>query len=177
MNISKKTLRIAITGPESSGKTMLAKQLADRFDGLYIPEYAREYVETLHRPYTYDDVEHIAKTQVSQYQETKSASQQLFFFDTWLLITIVWFNWVYGKTPDWLEDRIRECPIDLFLLCSPDLPWEADPVRENGGENRVKLFEQYQKELSYYGFNFVLVSGSGDSRLANAVAAVRDICE
>ena len=177
MNISKKTLRIAITGPESSGKTMLAKQLADRFDGLYIPEYAREYVETLHRPYTYEDIEHIAKTQVSQYQETKSASKQLFFFDTWLLITKVWFNWVYGKTPDWLEDRIRECPIDLFLLCSPDLPWEADPVRENGGENRVKLFEQYQKELSYYGFNFVLVSGSGDSRLANAVAAVRDICE
>ena len=177
MNISKKTLRIAITGPESSGKTTLAKQLADRFDGQYIPEYAREYVETLNRPYTYEDVEHIAKTQVSQYQETKSASQQLFFFDTWLLITKVWFNWVYGKTPDWLEDRIRECPIDLFLLCSPDLPWEADPVRENGGENRVKLFEQYLKELHHYGFKFVLVSGSGNSRLANAVAAVRDICE
>ena len=64
--------------------------------------------------------------------------------------------------------------MDLFLLCSPDLPWEADPVRENGGETRIKLFDQYREELKHYGFNFVEISGTGDDRLTNAIAAIRD---
>lgn len=176
MNTDQKKIRIAITGPESSGKTTLTKQLARRFNGLYIPEYAREYVETLNRYYTYEDVEIIAKTQIKQYQDTKSSSYQLFFFDTWLIITKVWFSWVYGKTPAWLEDQINECPIDLFLLCRPDLPWEADSVRENGGENRAKLFELYNKELNHYGFRFVEISGTDDTRLMNAVDAIRENC-
>lgn len=177
MNTIKKQIRIAVTGTESSGKTTLAKQLAERFNGQYIPEYAREYVETLNRHYTYKDIEVIAKTQVRQYQDTKSSSHQLFFFDTWLIITKVWFNWVYGKTPAWLEDQIHECPIDLFLLCRPDLPWEADPIRENGGENRIRLFEEYQKELINYGFVVVEIGGTDKNRLNNAIEAIRNFCE
>ena len=172
-----KQIRIAITGPESTGKSTLTKQLAESFNGEFIPEFAREYIEKLEHQYTFDDVEAIAKAQVEQYRLTECSSDEIFFFDTWLIITKVWFNWVFKKTPEWMDIEIRNCPMDLFLLCRPDLPWEADPVRENGGENRLKLFELYRNELKHYGFNFVLVSGSGDSRLANAVVAVRDICE
>jgi nicotinamide riboside kinase len=71
-----------------------------------------------------------------------------------------------------LEAEISNCPIDLYLLCCPDLPWEADSVRENGGENRLKLFEEYRNELIRYGFNFVEIRGSGDLRLNNAIAAI-----
>ncbi len=170
----KDKIRIAITGPESSGKTTLARQLAERFNGKYIPEYAREYVETLNRHYTWEDVEVVAKTQVDQYQLTKSDSQQLFFFDTWLIITKVWFNWVFGKTPDWLETQIQDCPVDLFLLCRPDLPWQADAVRENGGENRIRLFEEYRRELENYGFVVVEIGGTEEDRLNNAIAVVVD---
>ena len=60
----KKQVRIAVTGPESTGKTTLAMQLADLFNGQYIAEFAREYVEKLPAHYTFDDVEAIAKTQV-----------------------------------------------------------------------------------------------------------------
>ena len=171
-----KQIRIAVTGPESTGKTTLARQLAELFHGEYIPEFAREYVEKLPHHYTFLDVETIARTQVEQYLNTKANSEKIFIFDTWLIITKVWFKWVYGITPKWLEDQIKNCPIDLFLLCCPDLPWEADAVRENGGENRMKLFEEYRKELTGYGFNFVEIYGKDDQRLTNAAAAIRNFC-
>ncbi|HAH25128.1 MAG TPA: ATPase [Prolixibacteraceae bacterium] len=168
-------IRIAVTGPESTGKTTLAHQLADRYKGQYIPEFAREYVEKLPLHYTYADVEAIAKIQVQQYQATTTDTGQLFIFDTWLIITKVWFNWVFGKTPNWLEDEILNCPIDLFLLCLPDLPWEPDPVRENGGENRLKLFDLYKNELQHYGFNFVEIGGIGEARLHAGIDAMNKI--
>ena len=173
---TEKQIRIAVTGPESTGKTTLALQLAELYNGQYIPEFAREYVEKLPRHYTYDDVEAIAKIQVDQYLTTRSTSGQLFFFDTWLIITKVWFNWVFGRTPGWLDDQIYGCPIDLFLLCLPDLPWEPDPVRENGGENRLKLLDQYRNELHHYGFNFVEIGGIGEVRLQSAIDAMNNIC-
>ena len=172
---TEKQLRIAVTGPESTGKTTLAIQLAKLYNGQYIPEFAREYVEKLSRHYTYDDVEAIAKIQVDQYLATTSASEKLFFFDTWLIITKVWFNWVFGRTPGWLDDQIYACHIDLFLLCLPDLPWEPDSVRENGGENRLKLLDQYRNELHHYGFNFVEIGGIGEVRLQSAIDAMKNI--
>jgi NadR type nicotinamide-nucleotide adenylyltransferase len=168
-----KQIRIAVTGPESTGKTTLAKQLAETFNGQFIPEFAREYIEKLPRHYTFEDVENIAKTQVQQYHLTQSGSERIFFFDTWLIITKVWFNWVYGRIPEWLEVEILNCPMDLYLLCRPDLPWEADPVRENGGENRIRLYEQYREQLEHYGFNFVEIGGTDDIRLHNALDAIR----
>ncbi len=176
MNSLNKQIRIAITGPESTGKTTLAMQLSELYNGRYIPEFAREYVEKLPHHYTFDDVEAIAINQLDQYEETKSGSEQLFFFDTWLIITKVWFNWVFGRTPEWLEVKIQECPIDLFLLCRPDLPWEADAVRENGGENRLKLFDQYRNELNHYGFKYVEIGGSGEVRLQSAIDAINNNC-
>lgn len=174
---TEKQIRIAVTGPESTGKTTLALQLAESYNGKYIPEFARAYVEKLPRHYTYDDVEAIAKIQVDQYRSTTSGSGQLFIFDTWLIITKVWFNWVFKKTPTWLEDKILECPVDLFLLCLPDLPWVPDPVRENGGENRLKLLDLYRKELQHYGFKFVEIGGIGEARLRSGIEAMNNIVQ
>jgi len=174
MKITSEKIRIVLTGPESTGKTTLAKQLTEIFQGQYIPEFAREYVEGLSVHYTYYDVEIIAKKQLDQYMATIKSHEKIFFFDTWLIVTKVWFNWVFGRIPDWLENRITSLPVDLFLVCYPDLPWEADPVRENGGENRIKLYEQYKLELKHYNFNFVEIYGTGIDRLENAVSAIRN---
>jgi len=169
----KKQIRIAVTGPESTGKTTLARQLAETFNGRFIPEFAREYIENLPHHYTFEDVENIAKTQIEQYRLSLESSNEFFFFDTWLIITKVWFNWVYQRIPEWLEAEILNCPMDLYLLCLPDLPWEADPVRENGGENRIRLYEQYRDQLVHYGFNFVEIGGTDEARLNNAISAIR----
>ncbi len=162
-------IKIVLTGAESTGKSDLAKALGRRYNAPWIPEVARAYVEKLGRPYTYCDVEKIALYQI---EEEKQHSQGLVFFDTWLIITKVWFDFVYGKHPDWLDHHIRNSRVDLFLLCDIDLPWIADPVRENGGENREKLHQIYQEELNYYGFQYELISGTGKLRMKNAVLAI-----
>ena len=158
--------RILITGPESTGKSELARTLALLYKGQVIPEYAREYISSLGRPYQYRDVEHIALRQMEEYDS--SASVQWTFFDTWLIITKVWFEVVYGCCPDWMEEGIRKARFDLVLLCNTDIPWIADPLRENGGSRQEELLNTYKKELDYYQLDWELVSGEGEDRLLKA---------
>ena len=145
----------------------MARYLAEKFNGVFVPEYAREYVNSIGRHYEYNDIEIIARKQIQQYNEQKS-EPAIVFFDTWLIIAKVWFDWVYGKVPVFVEEGIKSCPFDLYLLMKPDIPWEADPARENGGENRQKLFDRYKKELDYYGCRYVEIGGEGEARFINA---------
>ncbi len=162
-----KLKRVLITGPESSGKTELVNYLSDQFKGLAVEEYARGYVEGLDRPYSFEDVEHIAGQQLSSYEREYPETEWV-FYDTWLMITRVWFEVVYQKVPPWVDNAILEAHFDLILLCAPDLPWIPDKVRENGGLERERLFEQYQKELERFGMDWELVSGSGKERFSMA---------
>jgi len=167
-------MKIVITGAESTGKSELAQQLATHFQGLWIPELARTYIEGLDRPYTYEDVETIARLQIEDEQNRQFVRVPL-FFDTWLIITKVWFDFRFGQHPEWLHQAIKNSNIDLFLLCDIDLPWQFDPVRENGGENRKKLHQIYIDELEYYGFDYRIVSGLGLHRFQNASNYVQEM--
>jgi len=160
---------IVITGPESTGKTQLAEQLAAHLKCKCVPELSREYIEKLDRPYTYNDVEAIARKQIDQFNKIPQESDEMVIFDTGLIITKVWFDVVYGKCPDWLIQAIANLPKALHLLCDTDLPWEPDSVRENGGEMRLKLTILYKAELEKFGFPYALVSGFNNDRLLNAL--------
>ncbi|MFH0759123.1 MAG: ATP-binding protein [Bacteroidota bacterium] len=159
--------RILVTGPESSGKTDLVNCLADRFHGCAVKEYAREYVEQLGRHYNYEDLEHIARQQASEYEKAYEGGEFV-FFDTWLIITRVWFDLVYGQIPAWLDHSISEARFDLVLLCAPDIPWIPDGIRENGGLEREMLFDRYKKELTRFSMDWELVTGQGDERIRRA---------
>lgn len=161
------TSQIIITGPESTGKTELAKKLSKWLGWEWIPEFSRLYIENLNRPYNYSDVENIAREQILQFTKVFELNHEV-IFDTGLLITKVWFDVVYGKCPQWLIEYIESQPKILHLLCNTDLPWEYDPVRENGGEMRQKLFDIYQAEMDKFKFPYEIVSGIGKARLENA---------
>lgn len=167
MNTDSKT--IVITGAESTGKSTLTEQLAHQFNAPFIPEIAREFVQNLNRKYTYHDVEQIAVLQVEHLKNIKQISSPYVFIDTWLIITKVWFEFVYHKTPDWLIGEIRNTKIDLFLVCDTDLPWIYDPVRENGGKNRRILHNLYIENIVASGFNYKVVTGTGNERFTNAL--------
>ncbi len=162
--------KIVITGPESTGKTTLSESLALKLNAEWIPEYARNYIENLNRPYTSKDIETIAQYQIRMENRiTKANPKGIFVFDTWLILTKVWFEVVYGTSPSWINSYISASNIDLFLVCSPDVPWIADPVRENGGEMRNRLFERYCNEIELFGFNYEIIEGLGEVRLQNAL--------
>jgi NadR type nicotinamide-nucleotide adenylyltransferase len=155
---------IVITGAESTGKSTLTERLANHFEVTYIPEIAREYVENLNRKYTYSDVENIAKMQIAKFNSISKSDAPYIFVDTWLIVTKIWFEFVYNKTPDWLIREILKTKIDLFLVCDIDLPWIYDHVRENGGENRRILQNKYIESIKNFGFDYKIVSGIDDER-------------
>lgn len=158
--------KVGIIGPESTGKSTLARYLAQRYHATYIPEYAREYVESLAPTYayTYEDVVRIARHQVHQLEElcaldhapSLSASKSVCFFDTELIITKVWFLHKYGTCPDFLIEALRRFPMDVYLLCYPDIPWVSDQVRENP-EIRLYLYEWYEREIQALNIPYYII--------------------
>jgi nicotinamide riboside kinase len=164
--------RVILTGPESTGKTMLTMELARRYGAPFIPEYAREYIVSLNRPYIFDDVLHIAGKQVEQLEYFTAMATEYLFIDTYLIITKVWFDKVFNKIPAWIDPEIVKTNDCLYLLCRPDIPWEPDPVRENGGTMRQVLFDIYESELKKAGLSFAFVGGMGEDRVACAVEQI-----
>jgi NadR type nicotinamide-nucleotide adenylyltransferase len=167
-------LKIAVTGPESVGKSTLSIQLAEHFQGIYIPEFARHYVSNLGYHYQHEDVENIARTQIEEYNQVEKRNlnnADVVIFDTFLIITKVWFDVVYHRHPQWLNEAIQQCRMDCFLLCAPDIPWISDGIRENG-DKREELFDKYRQELENYGFDYHIITGTGEDRLKLAISIV-----
>ena len=145
--------KIVITGPESSGKTTLCKQLSTHFEIPFAKEFAREFLNELDRAYTQDDLLAIAKGQL--------ASEQNFQLTDTDLITIkIWNEYKYGSCDKWILDQIEKQKTGkrFYLLCKPDIPWQADKQRENPTD-RVELFEIYKTELERLGHTYFIVEG------------------
>ena len=158
--------KVGIIGPESTGKSSLGQYLAKRYGATYVPEYARDYVASLHRPYTYDDVCHIARKQIEQIKEVISGkweASDIIFFDTELIVTRVWFDYVYGTAPDWLLSAMQQYKMDTYLLTYPDIPWIPDPTRENGSdEMRLQLFHRYEQEIQALDVPYYIIRHTDD---------------
>lgn len=170
-------IKIAIVGPESTGKSVLAHALSEHFGGCVVNEYARNYVEQLNRPYTYADVCAIARHQIEeQKQISKNQENTIVFFDTDLIITKVWFEHCYQKLPTFFEKAFAESYFDFYLLCAPDLIWIPDSVREHG-HDRAYFFEWYKNEIEKKNIAFATVSGQDEHRTNCAIEAIEKFLE
>ncbi len=165
--------KIAVTGPESTGKSWLTRKLASHYNAGYVDEFAREYIAGLNRDYTREDILTIAKNQINQESIAEKEARDFLFCDTELIVAKVWSLHKYGNADPWILQQIERNSYDLFLLCNVDLPWEFDEQREHP-HLRNYFFDWYRKELEHYGFPYVVVSGIGEQRISNAVAAVDD---
>lgn len=164
-------IRVAITGPESTGKSMLAGRLALYYQTVYVPEYARQYIDRLKRPYNKEDILKIARGQLRNEKKTGSTANRMLFCDTELIVTKIWSEVKYKTCDPWILNMIENHPYDLYLLCNIDLPWEEDPQREHP-HMREHLFELYFDELMERQFPFAVISGIGEERLNNAIHVV-----
>jgi|SRR5690554_1747170 len=163
-------LKISITGPESSGKSELTKALAAEYNTSYAPEYARIYLEKTGGVYDYSDLTEIAKGQLKNEEKAIASANGICFFDTDMLVFKVWAEFRFASVPELIESAFRQKRYDHYLLCKPDLEWQADPFRESPDQSeRDKLFEIYISELEKLGASYHIITGRGDNRLKSAV--------
>ncbi len=175
---------VTVTGPESTGKSTLARRLADTLGAEYSAEGARLFVERrLARGASADvapeDLEPIARLQLEQEvaaaERARARGGALVVRDTDLVST-----WVYARRadgPPWLERLARGRRADLYLLCDVDLPWADDPVRTPGGGEaaaRRASLDSFEQALRTFRCRYAWVRGVGDARLDAALEAMRE---
>jgi len=174
--------KVAIVGPESTGKSTLCSRLAEYYGTSWVPEYARQYLQEHNNTYTYDSLLDIAKGQLALEDKYLSSLQlqtsnlQPLFIDTEMNVMKVWSEFVFGKCHQWIIDRIVEREYDLFLLCYTDLPWEPDPLREYPDPGpREQLFHIYKDILINQSVPWAIIKGSHEQRLRSAINEVNKI--
>lgn len=169
---NKHTKRIAIVGPESSGKTTLASTLAEKYETLWVPEYAREYLIQIRRDYTFEDLELIAKKQMTLENKFHKTANTFLFCDSTLLTIKIWSEYKFQRNSDWVLENLNEHQYQFHMLCKPDIDWEEDPLRENA-HDRDELFVLYQTELKKLKIPYEIISGRNEFRLETAVNALK----
>ena len=166
--------RIAITGPESTGKSWLTVQLAEHFQAPYVPEYSRKYLDALGRDYNYDDILAIARGQLKEEEATaKMNGTQWLFSDTDLLVSYIWCQVKYQKVHPWIVEKLKTHTYNHYLMCNIDLPWQPDPLREHP-HRRKEIYNLYIIALEQFNLPYTVISGVGEARLINALNALKE---
>jgi NadR type nicotinamide-nucleotide adenylyltransferase len=168
--------RILILGPESTGKSTLAEDLASYFEEPWVPEFAREYLEKIDRPYIYEDLLEIGKGQVALEDRLADEAKRFLFVDTDLRVIKVWSEYRFGKSDPWVDNGIAERYYDLILLTDTDLPWAPDPLREYPElEMRRYFFDIYLQLAVQSGFPYEVISRDRSFRTARAIELVNSL--
>ena len=166
--------RIAIIGPESTGKSELAQQLAREYESEWVPEFARFYIDRLDRDYGYEDLKIIAEGQMTWENDKAEYANEYLFCDTNLIVIKVWSDFKFGKTDAWIEEQILNHNYDHILLCDIDIPWKPDPQREHP-QSRKEIFDIYKNYLGENEIPYTLVQGIEGDRLASAKKGLESI--
>ena len=167
-------LKIAILGPESTGKSTLAEQLAAHFGTDFVPEYSREYLKDFEGQYQIDDVVKIALGQQRWIDKAKATNTEMLIADTEMIVNKIWCKYVFHSIPETINNLVINQDFDLYLLCDIDLEWSFDPLRENPDfEERKTIFEMYEEELSHLNANYRIIDGQDQQRLQNAINAIK----
>ena len=169
-------LRVAVFGPESTGKTVLTERLAAHFGEPWAPEHVRGYWEHVGGRIGPADLEAIARGQVALEEEAAARARRVVFCDTELLTCTLWNDLLFpGACPPWVraEAERRARSYALYLHCVDDLPFAPDPQRcFPGAEERARAAVRWREALASRALPRVDITGAGAERERRAVAAV-----
>lgn len=174
-------IKVVITGPESTGKSSLCAALAEHYNTLWVPEFAREYLEKQGPEYQYDDLKAIAKGQVQaekngekvlmeKMQKENSNAPAFLFVDTSMYVMKIWSEYVFGKCDFYILDQLADDRTNAYLLCNTDLPWQSDPLRAypNIDERKI-IFKHYKDALAQQQIPWTIISGMAEARVNHAI--------
>nr|WP_315151029.1 DUF4301 family protein [uncultured Flavobacterium sp.] len=171
-------IKIALFGPESTGKTTLAIQLAEHFETAWVPEFARDYLQekwdTTGKICEVSDMLPIANGQIQLENESLSKSNNFLFCDTNLMVTKVFSEVYYNYCDPSLDKAAKKHEYDLFFLTDIDVPWEKDDLRDRP-EGREAVFEAFKQSLIDNKKPFIILNGGKDSRLKKAISILKQL--
>jgi nicotinamide riboside kinase len=181
--------RLALFGPESTGKTRLAAKLAAHFGAPLVAEYAREFWDR-QGVITLEDIPGIAR---EQWRREDEAVQQchllsdigpgtrgLVICDTEALTTVLWSDLLHGACPDDIrrEAEKRAKNYALYLLLDIDVPFAPDPQRcFPDPADREMCRRVWRGALERRHLPFVEIRGDWAQREQRAIAAVEKLLD
>ena len=166
--------KIAIIGPESTGKSTLAQQLSDELSFPLVPEFAREYLKNLNREYKYSDLSEIAKGQIASEDKLADTDPPLLICDTELTVIKIWSLHRFKQVEGWIEREIRTRTYDHYFLMYIDSPWVDDPLREHP-ELRNYFFNIYLDECKKRRLPYTIIKGKENERLESALKVIGNL--
>lgn len=166
--------KIVLVGPESSGKSTLASLLAKYYNTVWVPEYARQFIDRLDRPYEEQDLLTIAQGQLAHEDELLKNANNLLICDTDLTVIKIWSEHKYGRCSNEIMKEYNNRTYDLYLLTGIDIPWKEDGQREHP-EFRQYFYNAFKSELERKEANMVEISGDHYTRQRKAVTAINQL--
>jgi NadR type nicotinamide-nucleotide adenylyltransferase len=164
-------MKVIITGPESTGKSWLAKALARHYNIPFVEEYARMYLKQTGGKYQEKDLLEIAEGQAILEDQVSQQKPKFTLCDTGIEVIRIWSEWKYGRVDPKILSMAKEKQPDLYLLLKTDVPWLPDPLRENP-DDREELFAYYQKTLAEYDSKVIEVGDYWQHRFHASIAAI-----
>ena len=164
-------MKFAFTGPESSGKTTLSKAIAEKIQANYYPEFSREYLNKRNGTYTKKDLDEIA---LGQFEFINQIDKKDQVYDTEMLVIQIWSEFKYHSCSELILNLVHQQQIDHYFLCSPDIPYEEDPLRECP-EQRDELFDIYLNKLTTYKVPFSIIKGTPSERIEKTLEIILNL--
>ena len=174
--VGRDVTRVCLLGAESTGKTTLARALAETYATAWVPEYGRVYTELgrpSDAPWTSWEFTHISRVQCWWEDFLAGLAHRVLFCDTDAFTTAV-FHEAYLGSPATEFQELAARRYDLYLVCALDVPWARDGIREFDAERR-RHHEIYLEHARSSGAPWLLVEGTEERRLAAARTAVDEL--
>lgn len=163
--------KIAIVGPESTGKSTISAQLAQYYNTIWVPEFARGYCEKLTEPCTWQDEINMFHGQLQLEKELLPQANKILICDTTFITVKIWSDHTFGESPQEVLDELPNHPYDLYLLMDIDLPWQDDPLRDFP-HLREHFMNVWHLELKALNADYTVISGTDQHRLNKAISAI-----
>ncbi|MEW6265444.1 MAG: AAA family ATPase [Thermodesulfobacteriota bacterium] len=163
--------RVCIVGPESTGKSILARRLAGHYRTAFVAEYARGLLALKDNRVDPEDIPRIARGQAASEDALARQANRVLICDTDLITTTIWSDVLFGDCPEWIKQEADRRRYDLYLLADIDCPWMDDPQRFLPHQ-REAFLARCIFELESRGRSYEKIGGSWEDRFHQAVRAI-----